>query len=144
MVSIEWLPLTLKFAEEMHRLKRGEDFMDLIDAALHVQLQSTQRKTLAGVHAGSAVAELDCEILDDAVWFSVWVAPNYRRKGVGLEAVRYLQRWAKQLQGCARLVGAVEPMNTPSQRLMERAGFTVSAKPDEEDGMLRAELLLVV
>ena len=141
MVSIEWLPLTLKFAEEMHRLKRGEDFVDLIDPALHVQLQSTRRKTLAGVHAGSAVAELDCEILGDAVWFSVWVAPNLRRKGVGLAAMQHLQAWTKQ-QGCARLVGAVEPMNTPSRRLMERAGFTVSAKPDEEDGMLRAELVL--
>ena len=141
MVSIEWLPLTLKFAEEMHRLKRGEDFVDLIDPALHVQLQSPRRKTLAGVHAGSAVAELDCEILGDAVWFSVWVAPNLRRKGVGLAAMQHLQAWTKQ-QGCARLVGAVEPMNTPSRRLMERAGFTVSAKPDEEDGMLRAELVL--
>lgn len=141
MVSIEWLPLTVKFAEEMHRLKRSEDFMDLIDPALHVQLQSTLRKTLAGVHAGTAVVELDCEILGDAVWFSVWVTPNFRRKGVGLAAMRYLQAWAKQ-QGCARLVGAVEPMNTPSRRLMDRAGFTVSAKPDEEDGMLRAELLV--
>ena len=139
MVSIEWLPLTLKFAEEMHRLKRGEDFLDLIEPALHVQLQSPRRKTLAGVHAGSAVAELDCEIQGDAVWFSVWVAPNSRRKGIGLAAMRYLQAWAKQ-QGCARLVGAVEPMNTPSRGLMERAGFTVSAKPDEELGMLRAEL----
>ena len=115
--------------------------MDLIDPALHVQLQSTLRKTLAGVHAGTAVVELDCEILGDTVWFSVWVAPNSRRKGVGLAAMRYLQAWAKQ-QGCARLVGAVEPMNTPSRRLMDRAGFTVSAKPDEEDGMLRAELLV--
>ena len=141
MISIEWLPLTLKFAGEMNRLKQGEDFLDLIEPALHVQLQSALRKTLVGVNAGAPLAELDCELEGDSVWFSVWVAPKYRRKGIGLQAMQYLQGWAKE-RGMARLVGAVEPMNTPSQRLMDKAGFTVSPKPDEDDGMLRAEFTL--
>ncbi len=139
MISIEWIPLNLKLAEEMHGLKRAEDFLDLIDPALYLQLQSALRKTLVGANAGSPVAELDCEFHEGSVWFSVWVAPNYRRKGIGLEAMQYLRRWAKQ-EGYTRLVGAVEPINTPSRRLMEKAGFAVSAKPDEDDGMLRADL----
>ena len=141
MISIEWLPLTLKFAGEMNRLKQEEDFLDLIEPALHVQLQSALRKTLVGVNAGTPVVELDCELQGDSVWFSVWVAPKYRRKDIGFQSMHFLKGWAKE-RGLARLAGAVEPMNTPSQRLMEKAGFTVSPKPDEDDGMLRAEFTL--
>jgi RimJ/RimL family protein N-acetyltransferase len=60
-----------------------------------------------------------------------WVAPEARRRGVGLRAVRMLARWALRDLGLARVEIRVDVENEPSQRVAEGAGFT-------REGVLRS------
>jgi RimJ/RimL family protein N-acetyltransferase len=59
------------------------------------------------------------------------VAPEARGRGVATRAVRLISRWAFDELGAERIELCVEPENTSSQRVAERAGF-------QREGLLRA------
>jgi RimJ/RimL family protein N-acetyltransferase len=52
-----------------------------------------------------------------------WVRPENRRQGLALHAIHALTRWAHQDAGLGRIWLEINPDNTPSLRLAERAGY---------------------
>lgn len=63
--------------------------------------------------------------------FGYWVVPRARGRGTATDAVRLLAAWAFTTLNVARLEILVEPHNTASQRVAERAGF-------QREGLLRS------
>jgi RimJ/RimL family protein N-acetyltransferase len=59
--------------------------------------------------------------------------PDARGRGYATEALGALARWALQQPGVETVLATTTPDNTPSRRVMERAGFT--RRPDR-DGLL--------
>lgn len=49
--------------------------------------------------------------------------PRYRNRGVALEAVTHLLRFAFNVIGAHRVFAYIDPRNEPSVRLAEKAGF---------------------
>lgn len=60
-----------------------------------------------------------------------WTAAWARRRGVAVRAVRLLASWAFEALGLARIQAFAREDNRPSQRTLERAGFS-------REGMLRS------
>lgn len=60
-----------------------------------------------------------------------WIAGSARRRGAALRSVQLISRWAFDALGLARIELLVEPPNTASQRVAERAGYT-------REGVLRS------
>lgn len=52
-----------------------------------------------------------------------WVRPDQRRRGIALRGVRAITQWAHQHAGLTRVWLEINPDNTPSLRLAERAGY---------------------
>jgi ribosomal-protein-alanine N-acetyltransferase len=60
-----------------------------------------------------------------------WLAKDARGRGVASEAVARLARWGFEVLPLARIQIEVDPRNTPSLRVAERAGFL-------REGLLRS------
>jgi RimJ/RimL family protein N-acetyltransferase len=58
-----------------------------------------------------------------AAELAYWVRPDQRRRGFGLRGVRAVMQWAHQAAGLQRVWLEINPDNTPSLRLAERAGY---------------------
>jgi GNAT superfamily N-acetyltransferase len=70
----------------------------------------------------------------DCLLFSMWVAPEARRLGVGASLVDAVQEWSKSW-GAQRVVLWVLAGNERAMRFYDRIGFTVlSDGPDVESG----------
>lgn len=67
--------------------------------------------------------------------FGYWTRKEARGRDVASRALRLLTRWAAREHGLARLQLIVEPANTPSIRVAEKAGF-------RREGLLRSYLEL--
>lgn len=65
-----------------------------------------------GGQSASALAEL-----------AYWVRTDQRRRGFGLCGVQAVTQWAHQEAGLQRLWLEINPVNAPSLRLAERAGY---------------------
>lgn len=52
-----------------------------------------------------------------------WVRPQSRRQGLALRGIHAITRWAHQDAGLTRIWLEINPDNTASQRLAERAGY---------------------
>lgn len=52
-----------------------------------------------------------------------WVRPQSRRQGLALRGIHALTRWAHQDAGLTRIWLEINPGNTASRRLAERAGY---------------------
>lgn len=52
-----------------------------------------------------------------------WVRPESRRRGIALRGIRAVTRWAHEDADQSRVWLEIDPGNTPSLRLAERAGF---------------------
>jgi RimJ/RimL family protein N-acetyltransferase len=52
-----------------------------------------------------------------------WVRPESRRRGIALQAVRALTRWAHGEAGLGRIWLEIDPANLPSQRLARKVGY---------------------
>ena len=62
-----------------------------------------------------------------------WVASQARGRGVAVDALRALSRWAFESLGLGRVELVTDPDNVASQRVAEKAGF-------QREGVLRALL----
>ncbi len=60
-----------------------------------------------------------------------WIAGPARRRGIAVRAVNLISQWAFSSLGLARIELLVEPPNTGSQGVAERAGYT-------REGVLRS------
>jgi GNAT superfamily N-acetyltransferase len=70
----------------------------------------------------------------DCLLFSMWVAPEARRLGVGSALVDAVQDWGTSW-GARRVVLWVLAANEPAMRFYDRIGFTLlSDGPDAESG----------
>jgi [ribosomal protein S5]-alanine N-acetyltransferase len=67
--------------------------------------------------------------------FGYWTKKEARDRRVASRALRLLTRWAAQKHGLARLQLIVEPANTASIRVAEKAGF-------RREGLLRSYIEL--
>jgi RimJ/RimL family protein N-acetyltransferase len=52
-----------------------------------------------------------------------WVRPERRRRGIALRSIQALTTWAHEHAGLARVWLEIDPDNTPSLKLAERAGY---------------------
>jgi GNAT superfamily N-acetyltransferase len=66
-------------------------------------------------------------LADAAYLVSMWVAPEARRRGIGLALVDAVVNWART-QGHGRLLLDVGEQNAPAIALYERAGFVSSGQ----------------
>jgi RimJ/RimL family protein N-acetyltransferase len=57
-----------------------------------------------------------------------WVRPEHRRRGIALRTVQALTTWAHTGAGLTRLWLEIDPDNTPSLRLAQRAGYRLERR----------------
>lgn len=100
------------------------------------------RLALAGGHAPAWLVTLDGVVIGDcgvhrdvdesgSVEIGFGLAAPYRRRGYGTELVAGLSRWLLGQAGVDRVFGRVVHDNTPSRRVMERAGFTPESADEQ-------------
>jgi RimJ/RimL family protein N-acetyltransferase len=56
------------------------------------------------------------------------VRPEQRRRGIALRSVQAMTAWAHDHAGFARVWLEIDPDNTPSLRLAERAGYRLEQR----------------
>ena len=97
---------------------------------------SAEGCALFAMEAGGVLAgSMGMHFLTDGLGaVGYWTAPHARGRGWTAEALRLLSRWAILERGATRLEAVVEPANTGSRRVAERAGYS-------EEGILRARFL---
>ena len=76
------------------------------------------------------VGALQLETEGEALFMSILVFPDYRRKGIGKEALRNVQIDVFYL-GFERIEVSIDEINTASLRLFEEAGFLRTSKENE-------------
>jgi [ribosomal protein S5]-alanine N-acetyltransferase len=59
----------------------------------------------------------------DSVELAYWVRPESRRQGLALRGIKALTRWTHDELGLGRIWLEIEPTNTPSLSLADRAGY---------------------
>jgi len=59
------------------------------------------------------------------------LAPQFRRRGFTTEAVEALIKWAFQHHECLAILADTDPLNTASQRVLEKVGMAMVQKTDE-------------
>jgi len=89
----------------------------IVDAAANDLLGSIGVRSVDGA---SSVAEV-----------GYWIAASARGRGIATAALRLVSRWALETAGVKRLQLRAATRNLPSQRVAERAGFTL-------EGVLRS------
>jgi len=57
-----------------------------------------------------------------------WVRPEQRRRGIALRGVEALTAWAHTTAGLARVWLEINPDNTPSLQLAQRAGYRLEQR----------------
>ena len=78
----------------------------------------------------------------DAVEIGYTVFPDYRRRGLAVEAARGVIDWATRTHGIRVFVASVSPTNEASLAVVRRLGFEhVGEHFDEEDGLEHEYLL---
>ena len=80
-----------------------------------------------GHELGMAVGALYNDQAQTAGLFSMWVAPEARKCGVGLALVQAVIEWA-QTEGYCRILLEVGDTNTPAIRLYQACGFTPTGR----------------
>jgi ribosomal protein S18 acetylase RimI-like enzyme len=61
--------------------------------------------------------------------YSMWVAPEARRRGIALELLAEAERWIEAAGGSAAELNVVD-RETPARRLYERAGFRLDGRSE--------------
>ena len=78
---------------------------------------------------GLAWGRIEISSLDVAHLYQMWVAPSYRRLGVGRMLLEAVIAWAKAANACY-LALAVTCGDSPAMRLYVRAGFQPLGDPE--------------
>lgn len=89
--------------------------------------------TPVGIVVGARLDEGDeGERPDEVQIWSMWVAPEFRRRGLGLALLDAVETWARAVPSVTALVLHVTEGNEPATRAYERAGFVVDPDAPEE------------
>ena len=64
------------------------------------------------------------EEVDDEIEIAYFISQAYSKRGYITEAAKYLSRWGFNTLKLDYLMAIVEPENIPSQRIVEKCGFT--------------------
>jgi RimJ/RimL family protein N-acetyltransferase len=64
----------------------------------------------------------------DSAELAYWVRPEARRRGIALRSVQHITAWAHATAGFSRIWLEIDPDNTPSLRLAERAGYRLEQR----------------
>lgn len=87
-----------------------------------------------GFHTNPAPPYLK-QLSPAGVEFGYTVFPDYRRRGIAVEAVNGLLDWARRVHGVRAFVASVSPVNAASLALITKLGFRrIGSHVDEEDG----------
>ncbi|HEX5019283.1 MAG TPA: GNAT family N-acetyltransferase, partial [Candidatus Binatia bacterium] len=78
---------------------------------------------------GLAWGRIEISSLDVAHLYQMWVAPSYRRLGVGRMLLEAVIAWAKAANACYLALG-VTCGDSPAMRLYVRAGFQPLGDPE--------------
>ena len=78
---------------------------------------------------GLAWGRIEISSLDVAHLYQMWVAPSYRRLGVGRMLLEAVIAWAKAANACYLALG-VTCGDSPAMRLYVRAGFEPVGDPE--------------
>jgi ribosomal protein S18 acetylase RimI-like enzyme len=84
---------------------------------------------VGGPPAGLAWGRLDAHLPGVAHLYQVWVAPEFRGRGVGRMLLDAVIQWARAA-GARELVLDVTRGDTPATRLYLRAGFRPAGEPE--------------
>lgn len=126
------------------RFTRVPDSYDETTAAEWAAESKRQREAGTGLHL--VVADIDGDALLGSIGLRVapgegrcdlgyWLAPQARGRGVMTRAVRLLSRWAFETLPVERIEITIEPANTASRAVAERAGYTF-------EGVLRSHTVI--
>jgi ribosomal protein S18 acetylase RimI-like enzyme len=89
--------------------------------------------TPVGIVVGARLDESDEDERPDEVQiWSMWVAPEVRRRGIGLALLDAVEAWARTMPSVTALVLHVTEGNGGAERAYVRAGFVVDADAPEE------------
>jgi ribosomal protein S18 acetylase RimI-like enzyme len=97
-------------------------------------------------YAGLAVCFLDESDGTVAYLYSMWVAPEQRRSGVGKELVLAIERWAAE-HGARTLQLMVTNINHPASTFYERLGFAKTGRTEpypNDPALFEYEMLKLV
>jgi RimJ/RimL family protein N-acetyltransferase len=127
---------------DIARFTRVPDSYDETTAAEWAAESKRQREAGTGLHLVVADVETD-ELLgsiglrlppgDGRCDLGYWLAPWGRGRGVMTRAVSLLSRWVFETLPVARIEITIQPENSPSRAVAERAGYTF-------EGVLRSYL----
>ncbi|WP_166442255.1 GNAT family N-acetyltransferase [Nakamurella flava] len=122
------------------RSRRSNSLGFFRDPTAWFPLLSAQRHGWIAVTDDESVGLLDLQVDGPTGFFSYYIAPQFRRRGLGTALLLGLRMRCAEL-GVNRVLGYVEPTNTPSLATLRRAGFTVADHLDDE-GMLEVSRAL--
>jgi ribosomal protein S18 acetylase RimI-like enzyme len=71
--------------------------------------------------------------------YSMWVAPEARRRGIALELLAEAERWIEAVGGSEAELNVVD-RETPARRLYERAGFRLDGRREPATHLGTVEL----
>jgi ribosomal protein S18 acetylase RimI-like enzyme len=114
-------------AEEEQR--PDHEWAKQIELSARSQSQLSLLAEQDGKAVGLAYARLDPEAPETAHLYSMWVAPEARRVGVGLALVEAVIAWART-RGAVRLVLRVTQGNTAAESLYARAGLRFTGETE--------------
>lgn len=125
-----------------HQLFKGLTLPEYREALL-TSRSAEEGVQLAIVHAdsGHLIGDLYVHAQNGDYWVGYTVAPAYARRRYALEAVRALLGWLKQKKACTRVLAAVLPENTPSEKLLIQLGFAfLRFDPNTRENIYAADL----
>jgi RimJ/RimL family protein N-acetyltransferase len=107
---------------------------DYADTELIFKLLSPTRKFWLALDNGVVVGFIDLDIKLPKGYFTFYIAPMFRGRGLSQSLFDSLERQARQFS-IHNLLGYVETDNPASIRSLQKAGYIQSGEPDK-DGLL--------
>lgn len=97
------------------------------DAGRHVAFGLCTDGRLLGA-VGLMLDEQPGSIDGDSAELCYWVRPENRRQGLALRGIGAITEWGHRHAGLARIWLEIDPANTASQQLAQRAGYLFEAR----------------
>ncbi len=97
-----------------------------------LKLINSSRKFWLAYNNENYIGFLDLEVDKENGYFSFYVAPNFRNKGLSTELLSLLEKKAHEYS-IKKLFGHVEMENTNSIRSLQKAGYLHAQKLDKDN-----------
>lgn len=135
-ITLEYIPLTqndtdIAFLQKIHDLPQISRFIG-IDKDIYFHYVTTTENVVYYkilLH-NNLVATLHCECVDDTLYLSLLVIPEYQKRGIGSQILRDVKLKKLDLH-FSKIQVAIEKDNIASVRLFKNMGFTLLCEEDE-------------